>query len=439
MVADFVGAPIIGLTGSFGSGCSTIAAVLKDRFGFGVVRVSDFIRAEAQKAGVSEPTREELQNIGDEARKARPAAWAEQALQTILKIAANGKVRGWVIDGLRNLEEVNYLRHQPRFVLIAADCQPASKRFNRISVQLSAAGKGYPGGWQQFQKDDERDRDDDKPHGQQVVRCVDDADILITNDADIPDTQKLHQELEERLDRYVALIEGKVREPTPAERMMNAAYVLAEGSTCMRRQVGAVIVEETGGPRGGELRIVSASYNENPPPLRACRIEFAKVAKAFQGCYRDQRRFDDVRKVIPFIAQGQCPKCKQPLAGIEQNPSLHCPHCNKNLYKEFFAGRGNEHCTALHAEERAILHARTNLAGCTLYCTTFPCFLCSKKLLEVRIRRLVYVDPYPNPDASLSLELFERQGISVERFDGVKGKAFHTLFRNWEKPSPEVA
>src|SRR5688572_1239 len=45
--------PIIGLTGSFGSGCSTVARILQEKFRFEPIRLSDFIKEQAAKDGIT--------------------------------------------------------------------------------------------------------------------------------------------------------------------------------------------------------------------------------------------------------------------------------------------------------------------------------------------------------------------------------------------------
>lgn len=43
---------IVGLTGSFGSGCSTVAEILKER-GFKVISLSSFLKEEAKNRGIN--------------------------------------------------------------------------------------------------------------------------------------------------------------------------------------------------------------------------------------------------------------------------------------------------------------------------------------------------------------------------------------------------
>jgi len=91
--------------------------------------------------------------------------------------------------------------------------------------------------------------------------------------------------------------------------------------------------------------------------------------------------------------------------------------------------KGLEYCRALHAEETAILQVtRTggaSLRGTVLYTTTFPCLLCAKKIVHAGMNKVVYVEPYPMPQAATFLR---DAGVTTARFEGVKAQAFYKLF-----------
>ncbi len=55
-------------------------------------------------------------------------------------------------------------------------------------------------------------------------------------------------------------------------------------------------------------------------------------------------------------------------------------------------------CQAIHAEEAGILQAAKlgiSIDRAKLYTSTFPCLLCSKKIIGSGIRKIVYLAPYP--------------------------------------------
>jgi dCMP deaminase len=126
--------------------------------------------------------------------------------------------------------------------------------------------------------------------------------------------------------------------PSWDDYFMDITQRVATRSTCLRRSVGAVIVRDK--------RILSTGYNGAPRGLAHC----AEV-----GCLREKMG----------IPSGQRP----------------------------------ELCRGLHAEQNAIIQAAlygTPIEGSTLYCTTQPCVICAKMLINAGIVRIVYANPYPD-------------------------------------------
>lgn len=133
---------------------------------------------------------------------------------------------------------------------------------------------------------------------------------------------------------------------------MDIARLVASRSTCLRRQVGAVIVKDK--------NILATGYNGTPSGIRHCSVT---------GCLRD-------KLAIP-------------------------------------SGERHELCRGLHAEQNAIIQAAkhgVNIGGATLYCTTAPCVICAKMLINAGLERIVYLEGYPD---SLATELLEESGIEV--------------------------
>ncbi len=127
--------------------------------------------------------------------------------------------------------------------------------------------------------------------------------------------------------------------PSWDEYFMQICRVVATRSTCLRRQVGAILVSDR--------RILSTGYNGAPKGLEHC----AELG----GCYREQM----------------------------QVPS----------------GERQELCRALHAEQNAIIQAAVHgvkLENVTAYCTTMPCVTCAKMLINADVKRIVYEADYPD-------------------------------------------
>lgn len=128
------------------------------------------------------------------------------------------------------------------------------------------------------------------------------------------------------------------KRPSWNSYFMQMAQVVAGRSTCLRRQVGAVIVKDR--------QILSTGYNGSPSGLVHCDEV---------GCLRQ---------------------------------SLNVP-----------SGERMEICRAVHAEQNAIIQAAKHgvaIAGADLYATHQPCVQCTKMLINVGIRRVVYIHPYPD-------------------------------------------
>jgi dCMP deaminase len=80
------------------------------------------------------------------------------------------------------------------------------------------------------------------------------------------------------------------------------------------------------------------------------------------------------------------------------------------------SGERHELCRGLHAEQNAIIQAAkhgTNIDGATLYCTTMPCIICSKMIINAGIRRIVYEEGYAD---QLAGEMITESAITVDRF-----------------------
>lgn len=116
---------------------------------------------------------------------------------------------------------------------------------------------------------------------------------------------------------------------------MQIAEVVSQRSTCIKRQVGAVLVKDS--------HIISTGYNGAPSGFKHCSEE---------TCVR------------------------------------------KNLK----SGERPELCRGVHAEINCIIQAAlhgTSIKGSTtLYSTTFPCMNCLKLLINSGINRLVYKEGY---------------------------------------------
>ena len=71
-----------------------------------------------------------------------------------------------------------------------------------------------------------------------------------------------------------------------------------------------------------------------------------------------------------------------------------------------------------HAELNAILNSRTDLRGCTLFVTLFPCNECAKAIIQSGIRHVIYKEnKYAGTESNqASVLLFRMAGITTEAY-----------------------
>jgi dCMP deaminase len=140
--------------------------------------------------------------------------------------------------------------------------------------------------------------------------------------------------------------------PTREQWAMEIAKVTAQRSTCCRRSVGCVLVNARG-------HLLSTGYNG--------------VAAGMQHC-------DE-----PLVGTG---------ATFYPNacPGAHSP-----------SGTNLDGCHALHAEQNALLQCRDIYQIDTAYVTTAPCMTCTKLLLNTSCKEIMYIDDYPQAEASKTL------------------------------------
>lgn len=143
--------------------------------------------------------------------------------------------------------------------------------------------------------------------------------------------------------------------PSWLEYFMAITKLVAKRSTCLRREVGAILVKDK--------RILATGYNGAPARLKHCEEV---------GCLR-------TNDSIP-------------------------------------SGERHELCRGLHAEQNVIIQAAyhgISIRDATLYCTNQPCAICSKMIINAGIRKIVYEEGY-NDD--LANEMLTEAGIENERF-----------------------
>lgn len=120
---------------------------------------------------------------------------------------------------------------------------------------------------------------------------------------------------------------------------LNLARAVSTRGTCIRRQVGCVLVDS-------RRRILAAGYNGSASGA-------------------------------PHCSEIPCPGAMLP------------------------SGTGLDLCEALHAEQSALLYCHDVYAIATCYVTVSPCVTCIKLLLNTSCFRIIFLEFYSQPEAEL--------------------------------------
>lgn len=165
---------IIGLTGSLCSGKGTIATHLKE-LGFRHFVLGDRVRDEVRSRH-QDVTRTLLQDVGNELRDTYGGAvLAERTVKLLDDVEGN-----IVIDGLRNPEEIKYLRDVLGAKIVGVDA-PKDLRLKWYLERAKQRGEDGPSP-EDFKKDDDRDFGIGEPgNGQHVEKCLSLADVVLWN------------------------------------------------------------------------------------------------------------------------------------------------------------------------------------------------------------------------------------------------------------------
>ncbi len=141
----------------------------------------------------------------------------------------------------------------------------------------------------------------------------------------------------------------------PKIRFMRRACLLCDKSQCLYR-VGCVAVRDG--------KVIMEAFNETLPGEKYCQ-------------------------------EGECIRKKLGLTG----------------------GADIDKVCTIHAEVNLIAKAAARgikLEGVDVYLTTFPCYICSKSLVQAKIGKLYYMSDYADNDG---LRLFKAAGIPVEKIE----------------------
>jgi dephospho-CoA kinase len=170
---------LIGLTGTNAAGKGEAAAFFQHH-GFDYLSLSDVIRDELKRKGL-DFDRDNLIRAGNALRQEfGPDVLARRIME---KVTGDS-----VIDSIRNPNEIEFLRRQDDFTLLAIDA-PLDLRYERARRR----GRNESAlNLEEFRAKEAEEKTDD-PAGQQLTRVIRMADHIIVNDSTL---QEFHRKLE---------------------------------------------------------------------------------------------------------------------------------------------------------------------------------------------------------------------------------------------------
>lgn len=365
-----------------------------------------------------------------------------------------------VIDSLRNSLEATYLKERYNaFYFIAVHCDDGRSMFLKKKIKHIVDTSGS------LSKEELKDRinciynhvfdltqievgNKDFENGDfsspNVGQCISDAEIHIVN--------TLRQNLEypefysmsEQWLKYASLIlhPGLVT-PSSEERCMVVAYTAKFNSGCLSRQVGAVITNQ-------DHSIRTIGWNDVP---------YGQVPCALREIDDHSRNTDEIRSYYTYM-YSEFERNSGPIyAGssflkrinkdymdskslCDNLKGLPYSYCFKTLHNRYEGKENQVHTRSLHAEENAMLqmakYGGQPLKNGIIYVTASPCELCCKKLYQIGVRKIVYIDPYPG----ISRQNIIRNGFkrpALKLFQGAYGPTYFKLYQPFMSYKDELS
>jgi len=349
-------------------------------------------------------------------------------IERIIKLMKeeNKKNQFFIIDSLRNIYEIEFFKHKYSafflFSILANETYRKERILNNFKLGLSEYEK-----IKKFETDT-----------QKINECIGRGDIFINNDFNSPYKDKLYYQLL----KYIAIIRKPgLFTPTTDERFMQVALTARYNSGCISRQVGAVVVGDDGYIRGfgwndvpeNHIPCTYRTLNE----LLSCNDEimFSEYERSEKFIKFVENNYKIKNPDMPFCfkdIQNKKELEKQKTEIIkDKDLDFTKKDINKILNKIKCKNPTRER--ALHAEENAFLQIAKiggiSVRNGTLYTTDSPCQLCSKKSMQLKIKRIVYIDAYPDISTTHTLKSGPKEEQpKFEIFKGASRKAYFKLY-----------
>lgn len=338
---------IIGITGTLSAGKGTVVEFLKQN-GFKHYSVREYLIEEIKKRGLP-VNRDSMVLVANQIREVNSPSYIIEKLYQ----RAQREEGDCVIESIRTVGEADKIKQLGGF-LIAVDADPQKRYVRAITRQSETDNISY----EEFLKNEQREMVSVNPHQQNLKKCIEMADFVLNNDKTVQELYKQVSEIYQQIlniqkekkiqepvqEKIIELEKQETKEfsrPSWDEYFMKLASLVAERSTCLRHNVGAIIVKDK--------RIIATGYNGAARGIKDCTE---------RGCLRNE---------------------------------LNIP-----------SGTRHEICRAIHAEQNAIIQGAfhgISVRDSIMYCTHTPCMICAKMIANAGIKEVVSYHDYADEEA----------------------------------------
>lgn len=178
---------IIGITGTLGAGKGTIVDYLVKQKEFEHYSVREYLVEDIKKQGLP-LNRDSMVVTANALRAKHNPAFIIQELYKQAMLKNNNAV----IESIRTPGEIDYLKKQGDFILLAVDADPHI-RFERITNRQSSTDDID---FETFIENENREMSTTDSNKQNLKKCIESADIVLNNDGTVED---LYDQLEDKL------------------------------------------------------------------------------------------------------------------------------------------------------------------------------------------------------------------------------------------------
>lgn len=235
---------VIGITGTLGAGKGTIVDFLKDR-GFLHFSARDFLNKRIKELGL-EANRDTMTMVANQEREKEGADFIAKGLLAMAK----KEDKNCIIESIRNVKEIKYLKENSEFILFSVDAD-IKTRYERISLRKSETDNVS---FETFVQNEQREMTSTDENKQNIKACMLLADFSFNNDGDF---SALKKQVEQVLDK----IQYRTR-PSWDEYFLEIVKTVSKRATCNRGRSGCVIVKNR--------QILVTGYVGSPNGLPHC-------------------------------------------------------------------------------------------------------------------------------------------------------------------------